>query len=167
MRSLIILTFILLATNAGAQSSYDVVTTGDKAPDFTVKTINNKTLCLKELKGKYILLNFFATWCKPCLEEMPMMEKHIQQRFSQDNLIVIAIGREHNINELELFNKQKKFSFHIAADPQRNIYSLYAKKYIPRNYLIDPSGKLIYAHSGYKKSEFKKLVELIESKITR
>ncbi len=150
-----------------AQDTFSVVKTGDKAPDFTVKTINNKTLCLEKLNGKYVLINFFATWCKPCMEEMPLLEKHIQQRLAGDDLIVIAIGREHNLNELELFNERKKFTFHIAADPKRSIYSMYAEKYIPRNYLISPTGELIYAKSGFKKGEFQELVKLIEKKTTK
>jgi peroxiredoxin len=149
------------------QASYDVVSIGEKAPDFTVKTIEDKTLCLDELEGKYVLINFFATWCKPCMEEMPLIEKQIQQRFSDSELVVIAIGREHNINELNLFNQRKKFSFHIAADPERNIYNMYAQKFIPRLYLVDKTGKLIYAHSGYKKSEFDKLIKLIETSISK
>lgn len=149
------------------QESFDVVSVGDEAPDFTVKTIKDKTLCLDELKGKYVLINFFATWCKPCMEEMPLIEKYIQQKFDEKDLVVIAIGREHNINELELFNQQKKFSFNIAADPERNIYSMYAQKFIPRLYLVDKMGKLIYAHSGYKKSEFDKLIKLIETNIAK
>ncbi len=157
----------LLTLNTAGQKSFDVVSEGDNAPGFTVKTINNKTICLDDLEGKYVLINFFATWCKPCMEEMPLMEKHIQQRLAGGNLVVIAIGREHNINELEIFNERKKFTFHIAADPKRSIYSLYAEKYIPRNYLIGPSGKLIYAHSGFKKGEFEKLVKLIEAKIAK
>jgi len=157
----------LLSLNLNAQESFDVVTKGDNAPGFTVKTINKKTICLDDLEGKYVLVNFFATWCKPCMEEMPLMEKHIQQRLAGEDLVVIAIGREHNINELELFNERKKFTFHIAADPKRSIYKLYARKYIPRNYLIGPSGKLIYAHSGFKKGEFQKLVKLIETKLAK
>ena len=150
-----------------AFSSFDVVSVGDKAPDFTVKTIENKTLCLDELKGKIVLINFFATWCKPCMEEMPLIEKHIQQKFEEKEIVVIAIGREHNINELDVFNQRKKFSFHIAADPKRNIYNMYAQKFIPRLYLVDKTGKLIYAHSGYKKSEFEKLIQLIETSIAK
>lgn len=159
------LVFSLLVTGAFAQDTYDIVKKGDKAPEFTVKTINGKTVCLKELKGKYVLVNFFATWCKPCMEEMPLMEKKIHQKYSNDDIVVIAIGREHNIKELELFNQQKKFTFHIAADPKRSIYNLYAKKYIPRNYLISPNGILIYAQTGFKKSKFSKLIQLIDNKI--
>lgn len=154
-----------MALNSYAQERFDVVNKGDNAPGFTVKTIKDKTICLDDLEGKYVLINFFATWCKPCMEEMPLMEKHIQQRLAGDDLVVIAIGREHNINELELFNQRKKFTFHIAADPKRSIYSLYADKFIPRNYLIDPNGKLIYAKSGFQKKEFESLVKLIETKI--
>jgi len=165
--SIVLLIVTLYTQFLFGQATFDVVSVGDKAPDFTVKTIEDKTLCLEELKGKYVLINFFATWCKPCMEEMPLIEKHIQQRFDNNDLVVIAIGREHNINELELFNQRKKFSFHIAADPKRNIYSMYAQKFIPRLYLVDKTGKLIYAHSGYKKSEFDKLINLLETKVAK
>lgn len=161
----IVIAFLISVHPIFGQDELEIVFVGDKAPEFTVKTIHNKTLCLDALKGKYVLLNFFATWCKPCVQELPMVEKHIVQRFSSDRLVVIALGREHNLNELQLFNERKKFSFHIAADPKRSIYDMYAKKFIPRSYLIDPSGKLIYTSSGYTHEEFDKLINLLESKI--
>lgn len=148
-----------------AQEDFDLVKVGDRAPTFTVKTITNKTLCLDALKGKYILINFFATWCKPCMQELPVIEKRIMQQFSSDEIVIIALGREHNLNELQLFNERKKFTFHIAADPKRSIYNMYAKKFIPRSYLIDPRGELIYVSSGYTLTEFDKMVRIIESKI--
>ena len=148
-----------------AQDDIDVVKVGEKAPEFTVKTIGDKTICLSALRGKYVLLNFFATWCKPCLQELPVIEKHIAQQFSSDKIVVIAIGREHSLNELQLFNERKKFTFHIAADPKRSIYNMYAKKFIPRSYLIAPNGELIYVSSGYTSTEFEKLVRLIDSKV--
>ncbi|MFO7864341.1 MAG: TlpA disulfide reductase family protein, partial [Salinivirgaceae bacterium] len=136
---------------AFAQDETDVVMVGDKAPRFTVKTIDDKTVCLNNLKGKYVLVNFFATWCKPCIQELPLVEKNIQQRFAEKGLVVVVLGRGHSLKELQLFNERKKFTFHIAADPQRSIYDLYARKFIPRTYLIDPSGKIIYANAGYTK----------------
>ncbi len=147
---------------AFTQDETDVVSIGDKAPRFTVKTIDDKTICLNNLKGKYVLVNFFATWCKPCIQELPLVEKYIEQRFVDKGLVLVAIGRGHSLKELQLFNESKKFTFHIAADPQRSIYDLYARKFIPRTYLIDPDGKIIYASAGYTKTEFEELLSQLE-----
>lgn len=142
-------------------NSSDIIIVGDKVPDFTVKTINNSVICIKELRGKYVLINFFATWCSPCMSELPYIEK-LNRKFTNKNIEIIAIGREHDMAELIEFNKQKHFTFNIAADPNRIIYNLFASKYIPRNYIISPKGKVIYQHNGFSKSEISKIESILQ-----
>jgi len=136
--------------------------TGQKAPLFSVTTLDGIDFSSKSLKGKVVLLNFFATWCGPCMAELPEVEKEIWSKFQLDDLIVLAIGREHNEKELKEWNNKKKFTFYIAPDPDRNIYSKFATKYIPRTYLIDKRGKIVFQSIGFNKEEFDELKRKID-----
>jgi thioredoxin-related protein len=75
---------------------------------------------------------------------------------------MLVIGREHTDEDLQKYNERKKFSFPLYPDPKREVFSLFAEKSIPRAYLFDKEGKLIYASMGYTGEEFKKLLEAIE-----
>lgn len=137
----------------------------DKVPSFELRTLDGQNVKVTDLRGKVVLLNFFATWCGPCLEEMPHLEKKIWQRFKNEKFTVIAIGREHSNSELIVFKKKNKLTFPIGGDPKRKIYELFAKNYIPRNYVIDTEGKIIFQSIGYTKGEFDNMIKTIEKAV--
>ena len=139
---------------------------GQKVPEFKVTTLNAKEFSTKNLEGKVVLINFFATWCPPCIAEMPHLEKEIWQKYkNRQDFYLISIGREHKTAELLKFKDEKGFTFPIAADPKRAVYSLFAEKMIPRNYIIDKTGKIAFQAIGYTPEEFErmknKLMELL------
>jgi peroxiredoxin len=140
---------------------------GQTVPSFSVTTLDGKVMKMSELKGTIVLINFFATWCGPCMGEMPKVEKEIWQQLKSDKFLVVAIGREHTKDELVKFNKEKGFTFHIAPDPKREIFSLFARQSIPRNYVIGKDGKIAYQGIGYSPEEFGKMVELIKTELSK
>jgi peroxiredoxin len=158
------LTLLVFAIPAIAQEADTTALTkvGQKVPGFSVTTLDGNVLKSSELKGKVVLINFFATWCGPCMTEMPKVEKDIWQALKSDKLVVLAIGREHSKEELVKFNKEKGFKFSIAPDPKREVYSLFAKQFIPRNYVIDKNGTIVFQSMGYTPEEFGKMIGLIK-----
>lgn len=139
---------------------------GQQAPDFTCQTISGEDFSLIAEKGNVILINFFATWCGPCMQEMPRLEKEIFQKFrNRSDFKLICIGREHNAEELEKFAEEEKLSLPIAPDPKREIYGKYAEGYIPRNFVIGKDGKIKWISIGYSEPDFQKLIQTIDKEL--
>lgn len=109
-------------------------------PDFTLATPDGKKLSLKDFRGKLVFLNFWASWCVPCREEMPAMEK-LYQEFKDKGLVVVAINLKDNKQDAVKFVKELKLTYPIALDPDGNVGNLYGAWGLPTSYLIDGDGK--------------------------
>jgi peroxiredoxin len=139
---------------------------GDKAPVFSCKTIDGKTIDISKLQGKIIMVNFFATWCGPCNTELPVLQKNIWDKYKNNpDFVLIILGREHNEKEVKEFVAKKNFTMPFAPDPGRAIFKLYASQSIPRNVIIGKDGKIVYQSIGYTEEEFRKAETLLAEKL--
>lgn len=139
---------------------------GEKAPDFTVQMLNGKKYTLSQLKGKVVLVNFWATWCPPCMKEFTEIPSQIIKPFSGNkNFVFIPISRAETKEVVSKKMEQLKANgirFNVGLDPTRSIYSKYAKSFIPRNFLIDPKGNIVYLSVGYTPQGMADLVAKIK-----
>jgi len=139
---------------------------GDMVPFFTCRTIDGKVIDIGKLRGKIIMINFFATWCPPCNLELPALQSGIWDKYKNNpSFVLIILGREHNEKEVADYVKSKNFTMPFAPDPDRSIYKLFATQYIPRNVIIDRDGRIIFQNRGYSKEDFEELEKLIAVKL--
>jgi len=164
---ILLLTFMALAlTTAKSQEQEedaDKVKTGDAMPAFTIVSDNGKQLSSSEFSGNVLMVTMFATWCPSCQLEMAEIEKSLWPKFKDvKGFTLLAIGREHSDEELAEYNKTKGFTFSLYPDKDRKIFDLFAVQFIPRTYLINKEGKIIYMTMGYNETEFRQLERMIE-----
>ena len=137
---------------------------GAEAPDFTVKMIDGSKVALSELRGKVVLLNFWATWCPPCREEL----SHVQQvidRFAGEEFVFLPISRGEERAAVEAFRAKTGYAFPMGLDTDETIYKRYATRFIPRNFLIDRTGRVVKATVGYDDEEFAELLRAADAEI--
>lgn len=165
---LFLFSFVLLGQNNDSKED-EIKSTrtkiGQIVPNFTFTSDDGNNHTIQDFQGKIVVINFFANWCSPCRAEFPHLEKEIWQKFKNKDFYLIAIGREHNMKEVQEFKKKMKVSFPMAPDSARTIYSLFADKYIPRTIVVDKKGTIIAQVVGFNPDEFNKLIQIIESKL--
>ena len=165
--SLIVILFFAL--NLFAQKKIDstnILLDGQKMPSFTITTMDGQTIHSKELIGKTVLINFFATWCGPCRRELPLVQSDIWNKYKdRKDFMLLIISREEAPEKVIPFLEEYKYSMPFYSDIDRSCYSQFAEKYIPRNYLFDESGKLIFQSNSFTEEEFKKLVAVLAEQL--
>jgi len=109
--------------------------------DFTLADLSGKAWTLSELRGKVVLINFWATWCPPCLKEIPDLEM-LYRRFSSQGLVVLGISDE-DLAKVEPFVRQHAISYPVMLDPRKTVNRLFEIHGLPKSFVFDRSGQLV------------------------
>jgi peroxiredoxin len=158
--SLLIFTLFFGVFQLFAQDQFTYAKEGQPAPDFSFEMSDGKTQKLSDLKGKVVWITFFATWCGPCRKELPHLQKDVYEKFGdRSDFELLVIGREHTWEEVNKFKTEQNFNLPFYPDPKREIFSKYASQNIPRNFIINKTGKIVISSVGFNEEEFQKYIE--------
>jgi len=136
------------------------------ASEFELQNMDEENIKLSGYRGKVVLLNFWATWCPPCVREMPSMER-LQQRIGEDDFKVIAVNQMENPDDVFAFTGQLEMdpTFDILFDRESKVSQKYAVRGLPTTYLIDKKGNIRYRAVGGREFDHVEVIKIIKQLI--
>jgi peroxiredoxin len=147
--------------NLFSKVGIQLVKSGTKAPNFSLEDLTGKKSELKHYRGKVVFLNFWATWCGPCKEEMPSMEKLCKQ-FKDKNFVFLTISVDYaGIKPVKDYIEKHRYTFPVLIDPQCETLDLFEVKGIPTTFLIDKKGVIVGKAIGPKDWERSEVVSIV------
>ena len=171
--------FLLMAISACAQSapseggkqkvpsSYGyLLQPSENVPEFSMKLTDGTTVSSKDWKGKVVMLQFTASWCGVCRQEMPHIEKEIwEQHKNNPNFVLIGIDRDEPLDVVKRYASDMHITYPLALDPGANIFGLFADKKagVTRNVIIGKDGKIAFMTRLFKMDEFNEMKKVIDS----
>ena len=140
----------------------DPMPAANPAPDFNLMGMDGETHTLEDLKGKFVLVNFWATWCNPCKVEMPLLEK-LHQTLKSEKFTVLGLHVGPGPENIEEFKKLMPISFPIYVDMDLEVN--WGVPGLPTTFLMNPEGKLIYRAVGKREFASDEMVNFLKSQI--
>jgi cytochrome c biogenesis protein CcmG, thiol:disulfide interchange protein DsbE len=126
---------------------------GRPAPDLVVERLDGKPLALSSLRGKVVLLDVWASWCPPCLKELPMLDAMAKRLRSHGVEIVAVSVDQKRANVVKFLDSQPRWSLTIAHDPRQQIADTLQPEKMPTSYAIDRAGVIRYVNGGFEPSD--------------
>jgi len=137
----IISLFLVLSVNISAKSV--------AAPDFTLKSLDGKNVRLSDLRGQVMLLNFWASWCGPCRQEMPILDE-IHNKYKSLGFSVLGVNLDAKSKKAIGYLKDTPVTFPVLYDPKGVTSEQYGVSAMPSTVIIDRNGNVRHLHKGYK-----------------
>ena len=170
---LIVYLFLFTAIAARAQTvdsaNIDrgyLVKVGEQAPDdFELVLTNGTKTTLKQLRGKVVILQFTASWCSVCRQEMPHLQKDIWEAYKSKSLVLIGVDRDEPLQKVQKFHQDMKITYDLALDPGADIFGRFANKKsgVTRNVVINREGRIVYLTRLYDQQEFASMVKVVDA----
>ena len=139
-----------------------LVNVGDSAPSFAIAADGGRSVSVSNFGGKVLVLNFWATWCAPCVQEIPSLNQ-LQTRFRDRGLVVLGISVDKDETAYKQFVNRFRLSFLTARDPDQKINNDYGTVQFPETYIIDAKGKVVNKIIGEANWTDDKMVSYVQS----
>jgi peroxiredoxin len=140
---------VVAAGCGGAMSRSTTPVVGSAAPDFVLPTLDHATVRLSDLQGRVVIINFWATWCPPCVKETPRLVQWYEQH-SADGLAVIGVDTlyQDSLDAVAAFAQDKRVSYPVLLDEPGDVSRQWQARQLPRSYVIDRDGVVRFVRIG-------------------
>ena len=135
---------------------------GKKAPDFKLQDLKGIERALSDYKGKVVFLNFWATYCPPCVAEMPSMQA-LHDKLKGSAFVILAIGLDRSKKTILDFINEKKYTFAVLVDPDKKAANIYRVTGIPVTFIIDKNGIILHKTIGQEDWTKEEILKKLES----
>ncbi len=156
------LTLGLLVTVFAATSLASSGLEGQTAPDFALKSSTGENLRLSEYRGDVVMINFWATWCGPCRQEMPLLDE-LYSRYERVGFNLLGVNIDDDSRRAMQMIEELGVSFPVLFDARKEVSKLYEVEAMPVTVLVDREGNVRYVHHGYKPGYEEKYLDQIRS----
>lgn len=136
--------------------------TGQPAPDFVLKSATGENLRLSEYRGEVVMINFWATWCGPCRQEMPLLDE-LYSRYHKVGFSLLGVNIDDDSSKAMQMVEELGVSFPVLFDEQKQVSKLYEVEAMPVTVLVDREGTVRHVHHGYKPGYEQKYLTEIRS----
>ena len=144
--SLRVVASIAFAIVAGTASS--AIAPATAAPDFTLHAMGGPNLRLKEQRGRVVMVNFWATWCGPCRQEMPQLNR-LYEKYKSSGFVLLGVNVDDDVAKAAELAAKLGVTFPVLLDTEKTVSKLYDVSTMPSTMIIDREGKVRYVHRGY------------------
>ena len=151
---------LFIVTSVQAEQSLTVLENPQMAPDFTLQDMDGATHKLSDYRGKPVIVNFWATWCPPCREEMPSMER-AWNKIKDQGIAMLAVNVGEEEDTIFTFTGDFPASFTILLDTSGKITEQWPIRGLPTTYVVSPEGKLVYRAIGGREWDDEQLLDQI------
>ena len=157
--------FVEMVNKRGADERGYLVNVGEMAPDLTMEYVTGETVRLQDLRGKVVVLQFTASWCSVCRQEMPHLEKDVWQAYKDKGVVLIGVDRDEPLETVLKFQDDIGTTYPLALDPGANIFGLFADKNagVTRNVVIDQDGRIVFLTRLFEEKEYQEMLKKIGS----
>jgi thiol-disulfide isomerase/thioredoxin len=163
LKWLLIFVLTLVVTNANAMSKLEI---GDVPPSYIGKDTEGIEVNLEDNKGKIIIISFWASWCSPCLKELPILEE-IQTTLGKSRIKVIAVNFKESRKQFRNIKKQlSTLALTLTHDKRGSLGNKFGVKGIPHLFIVGKSGELIYQSVGYGDSSRARIVKIVNKELS-
>src|SRR5262245_51861734 len=125
---------------------------GSRAPDFQLRDLAGRPADLTTLRGRVVLLDFWASWCAPCRESFPFYNR-LAERYGSQGLCILAVSVDAQASNVPTFLRRTPARFRVLHDPNGSVAARYGPERMPSSFLIDRSGLVRHAHYGFQRSD--------------
>ena len=156
--TIIALVFSVFAASSLASSGME----GQPAPDFALKSSTGENLRLSEYRGDVVMINFWATWCGPCRQEMPLLDE-LYSRYERVGFNLLGVNIDDDSRRAMQMIEELGVSFPVLFDARKEVSELYNVEAMPVTVIVDREGKVRYIHHGYKPGYEDKYLDQVRS----
>jgi cytochrome c biogenesis protein CcmG/thiol:disulfide interchange protein DsbE len=135
---------------------------GQAAPEIRLNDLQGKPVSLSSLRGKVVIVDFWASWCGPCKQSMPVLER-LSKSYRDRGLVVLGVNIDDDVKTAAKFLAEVPVSFVVVNDRDKRVAKAYAPPTMPSSYLIDRDGRVRQVHAGFKAADAK----LLETEVQR
>lgn len=161
LRKCLVLATTLLTLGLASAGVMAKPVTGEKSPDFTLKSRDGGNVKLSEQRGNIVLVNFWASWCGPCREELPAFEE-LYQEYQDMGVEILAVNVDDEAEKANVLLQDIEVSFPVLFDTSGDVSKLYDVSAMPTTVLVDRDGNVRLLHPGYRKGDEKKYEKAIK-----